>query len=205
RSDDVIIATKVQESIGTGVNDGGPNGGGLTRYHMMKRLELSLKRLQTDHIDIYYAHHPDPTTPIEETLRAFDDMVHSGKVRYIALSTFPGWQIADVLWKADKYNLNSPIALQHPYNLVHRRVEAEVVPAAVRYGLSMCCFVPVAGGLLTGMDTIRNRPIAELGGQRWRQGQGPGFSPAEMTAAENLDALAGEFGKPAAQLAIGWL
>lgn len=205
RRNDVIIATKVQERVGDGINDGGPEGGGLSRMHMMKRLELSLKRLQTDYVDVYYAHHPDPTTPIEETLRAWEDMVRSGKVRYLALSTFPAWQVANVLWKADKLNINSPICLQHPYNMVQRAVEREIVPAALHYGLGLACFVPVAGGLLTGMDTIRNRPISELGGQRWRQGQGPGFSEAELAAAQELDAVAHEWGITPAQAAISWL
>ena len=203
--DDVILATKVQERVGTGVNDGGPDGGGLSRYHIMKRLELSLRRLQTDHIDIYHAHHPDPTTPLEESLRTFDDLVRQGMVRYIALSGFPAWQVANVMWKADKFGLEAPVCHQVNYSMTHRNVERETIPAALEYGLDLTCFTTLGGGLLAGSEFRSGRPIAELGMQRWRQGQGSGFTPAEIDAADNLDAVAGEWGIPAAQLAIGWV
>ena len=201
--DDVIISTKVQERVGDGVNDGGPDGGGLSRYHIMKRLELSLKRLQTDHIDIYHAHHPDPTTPLEESLRTFDDLVRQGMVRYIALSGFPGWQVANVMWKAEKYGLDSPICHQVNYSMTNRNVERETIPASLEYGLDLTCFTALGGGLLT--EIRDRRPIAEMGMQRWRQGQGPGFTPAEIEAAGQLDAVSGEWGIPAAQLALSWV
>ena len=205
RRDDVIIATKVQERVGTGVNDGGADGGGLSRYHIMKRLELSLERLQTDHIDIYHAHHPDPTTPLEESLRTFDDLVRQGMVRYIALSGFPGWQVANVMWKADKFNLDAPICHQVQYSLTNRSVERETIPASLEYGLDLTCFTAIGGGLLAGTEFRTSRPIAELGMQRWRQGQGSGFTAAEVDAADQLDAVSGEWGIPAAQLALGWV
>lgn len=205
RRDEVILATKVQERVGDGPNDGGPQGGGLTRYHMMKRLELSLRRLQTDHVDIYYAHHPDPTTPIEETLRAFDDMVKAGKVRYIALSTFPAWQVVNTLWKSDKLLLNAPVCLQVPYNLIFRGVEADVIPVAQKFGLSLTAFMPLHGGLLAGMEIVESRPISQLGPQRWRQGQGNGFTEGEMVAARQLDTYAKEWGLPTAQVALAWV
>lgn len=91
RRHDVVIATKVQESVGTGPNDGGAQGGGLSRKHIMAQCERSLRRLDTDYIDVYYAHHPDPATPLDQTMRAFDDLVRQGKVRYPALSNFPAW------------------------------------------------------------------------------------------------------------------
>jgi aryl-alcohol dehydrogenase-like predicted oxidoreductase len=95
---DVIVATKVQEKMAEGPNDGGPAGGGLTRKHIVAQCEQSLRRLQTDYIDVYYAHHPDPTTPLDQTLRAFDELVKQGKVRYPALSNFASWQLIKALW-----------------------------------------------------------------------------------------------------------
>jgi len=130
RRHEVVIATKVQERVGDGPNDGGPAGGGLTRRHIMSQCERSLRRLGTDYIDVYYAHHPDPTTPLDQTLRAFDDLVHQGKVRYPALSNYPAWELTRALWLADRLRLDPPVAMEMPYNLLDRGVDRDALPVA---------------------------------------------------------------------------
>lgn len=194
RRHEAIICTKVREPV-----QPGPNGSGLSRVHMMQQVEESLRRLGTDYIDIYYAHHPDPLTPIDHTLRTFDDLIRQGKVRYCALSTFPAWQLTEALWQADSLNLNAPVADQVNYNLVNRSVEAEVVPACLRFGPSLTVFGPLYGGLLAGVSVL-DRPVQ--GSQRWGRG---GFSEREVGIAHSLDALAKESGTPPAHLALAWL
>ncbi|HEY7295809.1 MAG TPA: aldo/keto reductase, partial [Dehalococcoidia bacterium] len=163
-----FLATKVMEPVGPGVNDRG-----LSRRHIMQQVEQSLRRLRTDYIDLYYAHHPDPRTPLDQTLRAFDDLIREGKVRYVGLSTFPAWQTTEALWICDRLGLYAPICCQLPYNMAVRGIEQEVVPACRRFGLGITVFSPLAGGLLAGIETL-SRPIA--GNRRWG---GSGF-PAEQ-------------------------
>lgn len=194
RRHEVIICTKVREPV-----HAGPNGQGLSRVHMMQQVEQSLRRLGTDYIDVYYAHHPDPLTPIDQTLRTFDDLIRQGKVRYCALSTYPAWQVMEALWVSEKLNLNAPVANQVNYNLVNRSVEAEMVPAASRYGMSLTVFGPLYGGLLAGIQVL-DRPVQ--GSQRWGRG---GFSEREVGIAHDLDRLAKESGHPPAHLAVAWL
>ena len=194
RRHEAIICTKVREPV-----HAGPNGSGLSRVHIMQQVEESLHRLGTDYIDVYYAHHPDPLTPIDQTLRTFDDLIRSGKVRYCALSTFPAWELTEALWQSDTLNLNAPVANQVNYNLVNRSVETEVVPAAKRFGMSLTVFGPLYGGLLTGVSVL-DRPVQ--GSQRWGRA---GFSEREVTIAQQLDALAKESGYPPAHLALAWL
>lgn len=124
RRHEVVLATKVMERVGPGVNDGG-----LSRRHIVQQAEESLRRLRTDYIDLYYAHHPDPATPLEQTLRAFDDLVRQGKVRYAGLSTFPAWQMTEALWTSDRLGLNAPVCNQASYSLATRSAERELVPA----------------------------------------------------------------------------
>lgn len=122
----------------------------LTRARILGRLEASLKRLGTDHVDLYYLHFPDPLTPIEESLRAMEDMVRSGKVIYPACSNYSGWQIAEMLGICRSAGLAPPVVSQSPYNLLDRRVAAEVIPACLNFGLSLVPYSPLAGGFLTG-------------------------------------------------------
>jgi aryl-alcohol dehydrogenase-like predicted oxidoreductase len=142
---EVIIATKF--GIPTGDR---PNDYGGSRYHVMAAIEASLKRLGTDYIDLYYMHWPDPTTPIEETLRALDDLVRAGKIRYIACSNFTGWQLCEAAWISRVNNLASFVAVQSQYNMLERGIESEVVPCCQLHGLSVVPWRPLAGGFLTG-------------------------------------------------------
>jgi aryl-alcohol dehydrogenase-like predicted oxidoreductase len=148
RRDDVIIATKFGMDMG-GAN--GPDFGarGARRY-VVRAVEASLRRLGTDYIDLYQMHEPDPGTPIAETLAALDDLVRTGKVRYLGNSNFAGWQIADADWIARTDRRTPFISAQNQYSLLERGVEAEVIPACERFGLGMLPFFPLASGLLTG-------------------------------------------------------
>ena len=202
RRDDLIICTKVQERFSEGPNGGGPDGGGLTRYHMMNQVERSLRRLQTDHIDVYYAHHPDPTTPLDQTMRVFNDLIRQGKVRYCALSMFPAWQLAHASMLADLHGLSRPVAHQIGYSMVSRQVEQEVIPAAREFGIGQTVASPLAGGLLTGIAATKRSIV---GGQRWNSGVGPGYSPEQINAAEGLEELGKKWGNSPAQLALAWL
>jgi len=190
----VVLATKVMEPVGPG-----PTDRGLSRRHIVQQVEQSLRRLGTDYIDLYYAHHPDPDTPLDQTLRAFDDLVRAGTVRYAALSTFPAWQTAEALGICERLGLHAPVCCQLPYNLAQRGIEREHVPACLRFGLGITVFSPLAGGLLAGMETVR-RPIA--GSRRWG---GTGFTAEQVNLARQLDGLAGAWERPPAQLALAWL
>jgi len=145
RRHDVVIATKVQMRVG-----GGPNDFGLSRAHIMGQIEVSLSRLQTDYVDLYYAHWPDYQTPLEETLRALDDLVCQGKVRYIGCSNFPAWLLCKALWISDVRNLSSFICVQPRYNLIDRGIETEILPFCAEEGIGVIPYSPLAGGFLTG-------------------------------------------------------
>jgi aryl-alcohol dehydrogenase-like predicted oxidoreductase len=144
RRHQIVLATKVN-----GVMGPGPNEQGLSRYHIVKSCEDSLRRLQTDHIDLYQAHRP-PTMPQDETLRAFDDLVRTGKVLYIGCSTHPAWMVMEALSVSERYGLDRYISEQPPYNLLDRRIENELIPLCQRYGMAIIPWSPLAGGILTG-------------------------------------------------------
>src|SRR5262245_59069414 len=195
--DDVIIASKVQERLKPG-----PNGAGLSRLFIMQQIERTLRRLGTDHLDIYYAHHPDPSTPIDQTLRAFDDLIHQGKVLYWALSTYPAWQLTEAVLLARQHGWYEPVCHQIGYNLTARQVERETLPAAQKFGLSHTVFSPLAGGLLTGIKATQR---AIVGVQRWMAGSGPGYSPEHIAVAEQMDALGQKWDHSPGNLALAWL
>jgi aryl-alcohol dehydrogenase-like predicted oxidoreductase len=141
----IVLATKVFSRVGDL-----PNEGGATRYHIIKACEDSLQRLQTDHIDLYQLHRPPLTHPQDETLRAFDDLIRAGKVRYIGCSTHPAWMVMEALSISERYGLNRYISEQPPYNLLDRRIENELVPLCQKYGLAILPWSPLAMGILAG-------------------------------------------------------
>ena len=143
--DQVVLATKVYSRVGELANEGGA-----TRYHIVRACEDSLRRLQTDHIDLYQLHRPPLTHPQEETLRAFDDLIHAGKVLYIGASTHPAWMVMEALSTSERYGLNRYISEQPPYNLLDRRIERELLPMCQTYGIGVIPWSPLGGGLLTG-------------------------------------------------------
>jgi aryl-alcohol dehydrogenase-like predicted oxidoreductase len=145
RRDRVILATKGRQPMGDG-----PNDRGASRRHLLQALDASLQRLSTDYIDVYYTHTPDYETPIEETLRALDDMVRSGKVHYIACSNFRAWRLAEALWTSDALGLHRFACVQPLYNIVNRDIEVELLPLCQEYGVGVVSYSPLARGILTG-------------------------------------------------------
>ena len=195
---EVILASKCGEGIYEG-----HNGRGLSRVHVMRAAEDSLRRLQTDYIDLYYAHHPDPDTPIDETLLAMELLVRDGKIRYFALSNYAGWQAAEAVLTAQAVaGAATPVCNQVRYSLAARQVEREVLPACEHFELSVLPYSPLAGGLLTGTANTR---LAIAGTRRWRGGEGPSYTEAEVAMAEQMDALSAAWGHSAGQLALAWL
>ncbi len=150
----VVIATKVEGRTGPGANDVG-----LSRKHIKREIENSLKRLQTDYIDLYYAHWPDYDTPLEETLRAFDDLIHEGKVRYIGCSNYSAWMLCKSLWLSDVHNLARFDAIEPPYNLLTRDIETELLPLCSSEGVGVCVYNPLAGELLSGIHEYGKPPV----------------------------------------------
>ncbi|MEV6705172.1 aldo/keto reductase [Micromonospora wenchangensis] len=202
RRDDVVLATKFGMSMG-GRNgrDFGVRG---SRRYVVRAVEASLRRLGTDHIDLYQLHEPDPDTPVDETLAALDDLVRAGKVRYLGNSNFSGWQIADADWTAKTRGLTRFISAQNHYNLLHRDAEVEIVPACERFGLGLLPFFPLANGLLTGKYRRDSAPPAGsrlAGGGRYAER----LAAARWDTIEALEAYAAQRGLTLLQVAIGGL
>ena len=139
----VVLATKVHGKM----SDDEPNASGNSRRHIVEQCEASLRRLQTDYIDLYQIHRPQPSIPIDETLRAMDDLIRSGKVRYIGTSTFAAWQVLESLWVAKELGLNRFVCEQPPYNLLDRRIERELLPMAQTYGVGIIYSLEPTRGL----------------------------------------------------------
>jgi len=146
KRDRVFLATKAHGKM----DDNDPNAWGNTRLNLIKACEDSLRRLGTDHIDLYQIHRPQSSVPIDETLRALDDLIRSGKVRYIGTSTYAAWQVVESLWASKELGLNRFICEQPPYHILDRRIERELIPVAKTYGLAVIPWSPLAGGKLTG-------------------------------------------------------
>ncbi len=184
----VVLATKIGHRGGRG-----PNDSGLSREHIIQGVEVSLKRLGTDYIDIYYAHTPDYSTPIEETLRAFDQLVRQGKVRYVACSNIRAWQLTKSLWVSDKNNLARYDCIQSVYNLLTRDVEYELLPCCAAEGVGVTVFNPLAAGFLTGKYDPNQPPPADNRFGRERTGkreQELYWSPANFKAVAELKKIA---------------
>ncbi len=155
KRDDVVVATKVFNMMGPG-----PNDRGLSRKHIIKAVEESLRRLKMDYVDLYQLHGPDYATPLEETLATMDQLVHDGKTRYVGLSNYAAWQICHAFWICDRRNLAPIVSVQPMYNLLARGMEQELVPFCREFGLGTMVYNPLAGGLLTGKHK-KGRPPAK--------------------------------------------
>jgi aryl-alcohol dehydrogenase-like predicted oxidoreductase len=169
RRDKAIIATKFGSDLGGDLGpDWGARGG---RRYIARAVEASLKRLNTDYIDLYQIHWPDPLTPVTETLSALDDLVREGKVRYIGCSNYAGWQVADAAWTARTGNLTPFVSAQNQYSLLNREAERDLVPACEHFGLGVLPYFPLASGLLTGKYRRGEAPPAgtRLSGERHGQ------------------------------------
>jgi aryl-alcohol dehydrogenase-like predicted oxidoreductase len=193
RRDEVVIATK------SGERRFDP-AAGLSRRYIIQQVEHSLRRLGTDYIDVYYAHFPDPHTPLEQTLPVYDDLVRQGKLRYVALSNHPAWQVTHALWIADDRRLAAaPVAVQVKYNLIDRDAERELAPTCLRFGLSLVPFAPLHGGLLASPD-VEGREFA--GDKRFG---GPGFTDTELEIGRAVGRLSRDWGLQPYQVSLAWL
>jgi len=199
RRDRVVLATKVHSKVGPG-----PNDGDASRYHIVRACEDSLRRLQTDHIDLYQLHRPSFAIPQDETLRAFDDLIRAGKALYIGCSNYPAWMVMEALAISDQYSLARYISAQPPYNLLDRRVENELIPMCQKYGLAVLPWSPLAGGILAG-----RYPQEEIA-QDSRAAKNVTFFRPRVTrrarqVAEKLAEMAKERGMTGAQFALLWI
>ena len=197
RRTNFILATKFGQPMGESVYERGASRGWIVRA-----VEASLRRLQTDYIDLYQVHTPDPQTPIEETLRAFDDLVRAGKVRWIGHSNFAAWQIADAEWTARTEHLARPISAQMHYNLLVRGIQAEVIPACQAFGLGVIPYFPLESGFLTG----KYRPNGVGKGRLTESARsGEILTTENFERIERLEGFAVERGHKLLDLAFGWL
>ena len=198
--DHFILATKVHSPM----DDHDPNMRGNHRRHVIEQCEASLRRLQTDWVDLYQIHRPMSDIPVDETLRALDDLVRQGKVRYLGTSTFAAWQLMESLWVSKEYGLNRFVCEQPPYHLLDRRSERELIPMAQTYGLALIPWSPLAGGSLTGKYQRGGEAPA---GSRYagRTGHGGEFENDKYWAViDLLRQMATEKGCSVSQLALAW-
>ena len=197
---DLVIATK----FGMQMDKDGRKKGGSRRY-IIQAVEDSLKRLNTDYIDLYQQHFPDDETQIEETLCALDDLVHQGKVRYIGCSNFSGWQISDADWTARNRGLNRFITAQNLYSLIDRSIEKEVIPACQQYGLGLLPYFPLASGLLTGKYIRGSEPPKGTRLASWGERAKSALSDNNFDIVEKLTSFASKKDHSLLDLAMSWL
>ena len=183
----------------------GTNDRGASRYHIMQQVEDSLRLLQTDYIDLYQIHRPDPNTPIEETLRALDDLVHQGKVRYIGGSNYNGWQTAEAVLKARALGLNEFVTMQPEYNMLNRSIEAELLPFCDKYNIAILPYFPLDSGFLTG-KYLQGQEAPEgtrlAGNERAKENT---LTDKNFSILSKLSKFAEDRGHPMVELAIAWL
>ena len=203
RRERVVLATKCNMAMGDL-----PWQRGSSRRHLMQAIDASLTRLGTDYVDLYQLHFPDPDTPIDETLRALDDLVRAGKVRYVGLSNFAAWRLARAIGRAEVLGTVVPVSAQPRYNLLFRAPERELLPLCAEEGMAVIPYNPLAGGLLTGKHRGRSKPrdgtrfTLQNSGKRYQERY---WQATELDAVERLATLSAEAGVLMPQLAIGWL
>jgi aryl-alcohol dehydrogenase-like predicted oxidoreductase len=205
KRDKIVLATKCWVPMGRK-----PNDGGLSRKHICEAVEASLRRLQTDYIDLYQAHAPDPETPLDETLRAFDDLTRQGKVRYLGCSNFKAWLLASALWISDKHALARFDCVQPRYNILFREIENELLPLCHHNGVGVIAYNPLAGGFLTGKYKSQAQPAA---GTRFAVLTGPTKSiyhkrywqDEQFEAVDHLHKYFAGRNKSLTQAAIAWV
>jgi aryl-alcohol dehydrogenase-like predicted oxidoreductase len=200
----VVLGTKCGVRVGPG-----PNDAGLSRQHILDAADASLRRLQTDCIDLYQVHWPDPDTPLDETMRALDDLARSGKVRYVGCSNFEAWRLCKALWTSDRLNLVRFESVQPPYSLLAREIERELLPLCSEEDLGVVTYSPLAGGLLTGKYRADQPPPEDT-----RFGLKPPTGPlfrqrywqdSLFEAVERVKKVARDCGTTPVQLSIAWL
>jgi 1-deoxyxylulose-5-phosphate synthase len=200
KRDKIILATKFWVNMENRVN-----AGGCSRVHIMQAVEASLKRLQTDYIDVYQLHHPDPNTPVEEVLSTLDTLVKQGKVRYIGVSNHYAWQMAHMLGVSALHNWEPITSLQCRYSILDRAVESEILPFCERFDIATMIYSPLDGGMLTGKYKRDQEPPP---GSRWtgyiRRGTPP-FNEHTFNILEKMEEIAAKYEIAMNQLAIAWL
>jgi aryl-alcohol dehydrogenase-like predicted oxidoreductase len=195
--DQIVLATKVRGEMGKG-----PNNQGLSRVHIMNAVEASLRRLQTDYIDLYQAHWTDEDTSIEETLRAFDNLVTQGKVRYVGASNYAAWELTQSLWASDQQNLIRYDSLQPHYSLLHRdEFERELRAVCQKYEIAVIPYSPLAGGFLTGKYR-RNEPLPE---SKRAEGRKRSMTEKNFSLIEEMDVIALRYKGTVSQVALAWM
>jgi aryl-alcohol dehydrogenase-like predicted oxidoreductase len=200
RRKDIVLATKFAMPM-----DKEGRLKGASRHYIMRAVEASLTRLKTDWIDLYQVHQPDPLTPIEETMRALDDLIRDGKVRYIGCSNFPAWQVVAAQWTSRHRNLDAFVSCQDEYSLLVREIERELVPAMQEYGLGLLPYFPLASGLLTGKYKP-NGPKPEGARLSYMQNLSDRYMTEEnWRIVERLAAFATTRGHTLLELAFSWL
>jgi aryl-alcohol dehydrogenase-like predicted oxidoreductase len=200
RRREAVVATKFFNPMGPA-----PNDSGMSRVHIMNAIEDSLRRLQMDHVDIYYIHHVDVQTPLEEMLRATDDLVHQGKVRYIACSNYQAWRLSEALWISDSNNLARFECYQPQYSLVVRDIEQELVPLCLHKGVGIVPWAPLAGGFLTGKYKPGQRVVSGTRSEEKWNWHGAFFAAnADETLATLLE-VAHSLGRTPSQVALRWV
>ena len=196
-----VLATKLGNFMGKG-----PNDGGLSRAWMMRAVDASLERLNTDWIDIYYFHLDDPTTPIEESLTAMAEIIAAGKVRYFGVSNYRAWRIAQIAELCAKLGIPAPIVCQPYYNAMNRMPETEILPACANYGLGVVPYSPLARGVLTGKYAPGQAPAADTrAGQKDKRMMETEFREESMVMAQQFKAHAEKRGMSAGQFALNWV
>jgi aryl-alcohol dehydrogenase-like predicted oxidoreductase len=178
---------------------------GASRRYIMSAVEASLRRLGTDHIDLYYQHIADPRTPIEETLRALDDLVHQGKILYIACSTLSAWQVVEAQWTSTHFDLTRYVCCQERYSLLERELDRELMPVIQSYGLGLIPFSPLANGLLTGKYRRDAPPPEGARLSTTRQAAERYLTERNWAVVEKLEAFCAARGHGLLELAISWL
>ena len=197
---DIVLATKVR-----GRTNPDPNGEGLSRKHIMRNVEASLRRLGTDYIDLYQVHRVDPTTPLKETLATLSDLVRSGKVRYIGCSNFPAWQLEKALRISEVQGLESFATVQPRYNIIDRDVERELLPLCVEEGIGVIPYSPLAGGVLTG-KYHPDRPAPEGSrGQLRPMMVSRYLNPRNQAILKELEEISSETKMSLSQIGLAWL
>ena len=204
KRDHFVLATKCRMRVGSGANDEG-----LSRRHIIQACDDSLRRLQTDYIDLYQPHHPDPETPLDETLRALEDLVRQGKVRYLGCSNFAAWQVALALGISERHGWARFDCVQPRYNLLWREIEAELVPLCVDQGIGIIAYNPLAGGFLTGKYKAVDQPQPgtrfALGGKTGALYRERYWEQAQLEAVQRLQKLLEARGKSLLSAAIAWV
>ena len=197
RREDAVIATKVSSRVADG-----PNNAGNSRKHIFDQVDVSLKKLQTDYLDLYQIHWWDPDTPLDETLRALDDLVRMGKVRYAGCSNFTAWQVCESDWIAKSLGINCFVSVQPRYSMLYRQPEAELLPLCERYSIGVLPYYPLENGFLTGKYR-RNAPAPE--GTRLAADDRGVFTEHNFDILEKLEDFCAERGHTILELAFAWL